>query len=412
MRGEGCSLTHEEWEFMSKEIFYFSPELTSFLLDPISGGKAKEVPPDMEPELVGFLDWMVTNSPLSGNIRVCNKLLPLLKNTDEKVNTLLTSNAKSLHDRIEEKTAEVYQKMLFECNIKELIQHIQHIDQTKTVKLKENKQSTLTGVPVWYLDADSLVKQTVLVQLLLTSTELTNWEALPQIMPGDDKSTVATDAQQHVVSFLRGTFFAEFKPTYDDLLAKGYIKVAHALKKTFHSKLSFVFGSDNVLFAPIKELQRCKAKLNEYKKEGASPPYAACVCDYLRATVLCHTLSDMVTVLEKLTEHFQVVRIKQRIGPDDKGNKVILLNLIVEDKDIRPLKYAWSGWWDNQNVRMIAEVQIAVKTLFYLDKQAHHSYEIARATNFAEVEYQQGYDGVESEMFPMSPMHTNPLCLL
>jgi len=109
-----------------------------------------------------------------------------------------------------------------------------------------------------------------------------------------------------------------------------------------------------------------------------------------------------------------VVRVKQRIDPNAAGNKVILVNLIVEDKDrkIYPNKYPWSGWWDNKTVCMIVEVQIAVESLFYLDKQAHHSYEIARTSSCAEWEHQQGYHGIEQEMFPQSPLHNDPLCLL
>jgi hypothetical protein len=45
-------------------------------------------------------------------------------------------------------------------------------------------------------------------------------------------------------------------PTYGDLLAKGYIKVAHALKPLFHTKLLNTFGEANILVAPIKELRR------------------------------------------------------------------------------------------------------------------------------------------------------------
>lgn len=57
----------------------------------------------------------------------------------------------------------------------------------------------------------------------------------------------------------------------------------------------------------------------------------------------------------------KVVRVKARINPKDKGNKVIIVNLVVEDKDFRPIEYPWSGWWDKQTVRMIAEVCVSNK---------------------------------------------------
>jgi len=96
--------------------------------------------------------------------------------------------------------------------------------------------------------------------------------------------------------------FFVITPTYDDLLAKVYIKIAQILKAIFHHALNSTFGSDKVLVAPIKELQRCKAKIAEYKVDGNSAPYSAYVCDYLRATILCASLSEMVEVLDKLCD--------------------------------------------------------------------------------------------------------------
>lgn len=93
------------------------------------------------------------------------------------------------------------------------------------------------------------------------------------------------------------------KPTYDDLLAKAYIKVAYALKNGFTRLLLSVFSADQVLIAPIKELMRCKAKLNEIKAAvGSKAPYASKICDYLRATVLCESLEGMVTALGQLSQ--------------------------------------------------------------------------------------------------------------
>ena len=94
------------------------------------------------------------------------------------------------------------------------------------------------------------------------------------------------------------------KPTYDDLLAKGYIKIAKILLHCFHGILLQAFGENRILIAPIKELRRVKAKLMEYKEKGAQPPYAACVCDFLRATVLCKSLDDMVDTLVRFVYFF------------------------------------------------------------------------------------------------------------
>lgn len=45
-------------------------------------------------------------------------------------------------------------------------------------------------------------------------------------------------------------------PKFDDLLAKGYIKVAHQLLKQYRDCLHNTFGEDSVLIAPIKDLRR------------------------------------------------------------------------------------------------------------------------------------------------------------
>lgn len=37
VRGEGCSLTHEDFEFMLKELDYFPAQLVKFLLESVSG---------------------------------------------------------------------------------------------------------------------------------------------------------------------------------------------------------------------------------------------------------------------------------------------------------------------------------------------------------------------------------------
>jgi hypothetical protein len=139
------------------------------------------------------------------------------------------------------------------------------------------------------------------------------------------------------------------------LLAVAYIKVAQALLSTFTAQLHEAFaGNDKVKIAvaPVKDLQRCTAKFADYK-----PPYASSICDYLRASILCKSFSDITGVLETLCEKFkEVTRIKARIGPLTTGNKAILVNLVIEDKSIKPLSYDWSGWWNNQPVQMLAEV--------------------------------------------------------
>jgi len=280
-------------------------------------------------------------------------------------------------------------------------------------QVKAPNQAFFTGIPMWY-KANQNVPPHIVMQLLMADSELTSWPDTSAQNANENASLSVpiTKDSSKMITHLRTMFSVEFNPSYDDLLAHAYIKVAHALLPTFRGALCDTFGKNKVLIAPIKELRRCKAKLDELKAGGTPPPYAAGLGDFLRATVLCSSFVEMLDVLEKLRAKFQIIRVKARITPDSVGNKVFLVNLIVEDPRICPHSYAWSRWWDSQCVRMIGEVQIAVESMFYLDKLAHNMYEITRTRACSEWNHQQGYENVDSSLFPISPLHNVPLCLL
>lgn len=145
-------------------------------------------------------------------------------------------------------------------------------------------------------------------------------------------------------------------PTYDDLMAISYIKVARVLMPSFVKVLCDLFGPERVKIAPVKGFERVQMKIEEVKKLKQAPPYASHVCDYLRATVLCQNMQEMIPTIKSLCNKHQVVRIRRRILPSDQGNKAVLLKVVVEDPDIEPRQYEWSGWWKKGKVRMIAEV--------------------------------------------------------
>lgn len=126
-----------------------------------------------------------------------------------------------------------------------------------------------------------------------------------------------------------------------------------------------IFREENIKVAPIKRLERCRAKLQEFKRNGP-PPYASYIVDYLRAAVFCQTVEEMLDSLKTLSNHFQLVRIKRKITTKDKDNKVILVNLVVEDPSIEPRKYKWSDWWKKGEVRMIGEVPFSSFCLLLL----------------------------------------------
>jgi hypothetical protein len=74
-------------------------------------------------------------------------------------------------------------------------------------------------------------------------------------------------------------------PVYKDLLALGYIKVAKALQPVLTKKLNDLFPNPNkVKIAPIKDLRRCQAKLEDARKAHNTSSF---VLEYGRETQEC-----------------------------------------------------------------------------------------------------------------------------
>ena len=148
------------------------------------------------------------------------------------------------------------------------------------------------------------------------------------------------------------------------MLAVAYIKIAQLLLIPFNIKLRVAFAnlpSVKITVVPVKNLQAYKAKFADYKLR----PRAAYICDYLRASVLCSTLVEMVDVLDVLCSNFKVTKIISNVGHTTPGSKSIIVNLVVEDKCVKPKQYEWSGWWVDNDVQMIAEVYIYFCINFY-----------------------------------------------
>ena len=114
IRGEGCSLTHEEWEFMLPVLKCFPEELADFLLTPVSGASAREVPHAIQELMIDFVLTLLKIHPLKGNIKVCHKLIALC---DLKLHQLAIPAAKILSKAISAFTAEEYKKILAKTDI-------------------------------------------------------------------------------------------------------------------------------------------------------------------------------------------------------------------------------------------------------------------------------------------------------
>jgi len=290
-------------------------------------------------------------------------------------------------------------------------QQISHIGEiiSKLADKQPLHQDMLTRFPAWYTTGSSMKK--IIVALLLQPSKLdtdTSQESEKEI---GSVSTLRLKEDTTFLRHIKGDFNSIFNPTRDELLAIGYIKVASALLPSFRDGLYHLFGSNQVMMGSIKRLARCKAKCTDYPFPGSPAAY---ICDYLRATVVCASLQDMVSALEKLHSHGEIFRL-MRIKMDHLQTRgVILVNLEVTDTNIMPKKYSWSTWWDNQPLKMIAEVQITTNKLFDLSKMTHSLYEIERTNHPAEWAglHRQGYGQFEKEMFPKSPLFHDPLFLL
>jgi hypothetical protein len=398
---EGVSLTHKEWKFIAPHLNVYPIRLSEYLLNGV-------VNQPIEPVLVDFLECLLKHHPLTGKVRVCNKLLPLLQFGSHVVHLRIQSKSRELKEKISSQRNIVYERHLSTVKIAEMETRIKELAATHS-KSHITNQTSLTGCPSWY-NSGPIVAPHIIAELLMGCSIKVDFSQIYTMVQQTIRKIKPGPAQAQIIDRLTSAFYANFTRSPDELLAVGYTKVAQVLLQLFTSELHAAFAENSkvkVAVAPVKDLQRCIAKFVDYK-----PPCSSHICDYLRASVLCQSFSDIEGALVTLCTKFKVTRIKSRIGPSTTGNKAILVNLVVKDETIKCNSYAWSGWWDKQPVQMLAEVQICQEELFYLDKQEHHVYEIVRTQSCAEWVHQQGYAGVEKEMFPNSPLHHQANCLL
>ena len=209
VHGEGCSLTHEEWVFAAKELRYFPPKLTDFLLKHVSGAGARKVPADIMPDLAQFVIWLLCNHPTQGNIRVCNKLIPLC---DSTYHPKFLAEARKLLATIEGEATTKYEELRVGVDLHTLVSSITEIAKKALSNLgqRELKQTSVTGIPKWFKHADEPVENTILAQLLLCSNGLEHWEALPSTFTMEENPESAADPQQFVISYLKEVFMLEY----------------------------------------------------------------------------------------------------------------------------------------------------------------------------------------------------------
>jgi len=150
----------------------------------------------------------------------------------------------------------------------------------------------------------------------------------------------------------------------------------------------------------------------EFVHEGRRPPGGSCILDYLRATILCPSVEACISALTKIAGAFDVIRVKDRLLDEaTTGNQVLLINMIVSNPDLHPRTCSMftPGWWEGRTVEMICEIQIAVREMYYLDKQFHVAYEIERCNTPEEwtssLEADPTYQVSERSKFPLGLLY-------
>lgn len=372
--GEGTTLTHEEWNILVPELSHMSEDFASLLLE---SPNIKKRPSWFYQEFERLVLRVFNSHPYRGDSRLCNKLLSLVVPGHSIPGAIIA--AESLYSRIVDETLEVYYKITEKVDFDEVVKQIDQM--VAKMPKGDPNQLQVSRLPKWYNPRKALVDRGTLLRLLFKTSDLQDWTQNNRIFSPRPRDEEENDSHAQVVRHIQREFAAEYihsftfiffylsesltttlNPTYNDLLIKGYIKVAHVLRPEFVRKLQKAFG-ERIKVAPVKLFARCQPKALEASIKGP-PPYAPYLVDFLRGTVLCSSVEEMVTTLATLCDVFEVVRIKRRILPTDEGNKVILTNLIVSDPSIEPQQYEWSGWWKKGEVKMIAEVF----NLFYMLK--------------------------------------------
>jgi hypothetical protein len=198
MCGEGVSLTHKEWKYSAPFLNLFPNRLSEYLLNGTEDATVK-------PILVDFLECLLANHPVSGHLRICNKLLPLLQHSDKGVHDRIKAKAIELQSKISVKRDQVYESFLKTINITELEASIQKIATTNT-RPDINSQMALTDRPPWYNSVDSVVESHITTELLMGSTSVIDFSQLYTMVNQIIRKVKPGPMQSQVIGRLTSTF--------------------------------------------------------------------------------------------------------------------------------------------------------------------------------------------------------------
>lgn len=201
MGGEGVSLTHDEWKYASTFLNIFPIRLSAYLLNGVSS-------PLMEPILVDFVDCLLANHPLTGKLRICNKILPLLQFSNNNVHARIKTRAKELQGKISIQRDDVYKQLLDTVNIQKMEEEIKELS-ANTQKTIVN-QASLTGCPPWYSFDDAKIPTLIITELLMGSRSKVNLSQIYTMMNQTIRKVKPGPTQSQIIDRLTTTFAANY----------------------------------------------------------------------------------------------------------------------------------------------------------------------------------------------------------
>ena len=208
IHSEGLSLTKLEWDFLIAELQYFPSNLTKFLLS-VNMNTEPEHIPLIKQALEDLLDWLLYVHPLSGVLRICNKLLSLLQNSHPYVHKRVKSQASRLQKNIEQAVVTTYTRLLSQAPPLDVMLAKILSYQPSEIKVDQGK---IIGVPSWYKLDDQLVEESIVVQLLIANADLQSLQKLTSVSSSGNKNNASrvSQAQEQTIAHLKHIFYAEY----------------------------------------------------------------------------------------------------------------------------------------------------------------------------------------------------------
>eukprot|EP01065_Artemidia_motanka_P023432 TRINITY_DN28019_c0_g1_i1.p1 TRINITY_DN28019_c0_g1~~TRINITY_DN28019_c0_g1_i1.p1 ORF type:complete len:579 (+),score=218.99 TRINITY_DN28019_c0_g1_i1:72-1808(+) len=219
-----------------------------------------------------------------------------------------------------------------------------------------------------------------------------------------DSDTVVTDGFYPISNAVINSFDPDFRP-----LVRGYIKMQEDAQETARRAggQTMDFGQPTVQFQPylmwlltvarkvntpfqrkvhsllqshyqgdpekakIKAFKRCAEKQREdYKHTDYPLPSGAQMVDMVRCLLVCSTAAEVSDVFETIRANFRVLRVKNTFAVDEVqfGFRQIILNVLFQDED-------------NEDLRMVCEIQINLEQYTHVKHQIHKFYSIVRCVD-------------------------------